>query len=135
MSTRAVVFPDSEWIVTDYLTSRPDVTAPVATNLIGWTEGQRRIVVTRIGGVPEIPYRLDHPRLDIDCYAESKTAAHDLAQIARVAIHDLPDVDYSSMGAVVSHVADETGFQWLPEQISNAARYIFTVALSVHPYP
>jgi hypothetical protein len=133
---RAAVFPDSEHVATTWLRGRPELAGvTVATNLIGWQAGDRRVVITRIGGVPTLAIRIDAPRLDAEVYAEDKGAAHDLAQLVRVALHDLPNGDHTAYAAVVSNVADETGLQWIPEPDTTAARYIFTVRLAVRPYP
>jgi hypothetical protein len=131
---RAALFPDSEAVAVTWLRDRLD-SVPVATNLIGWQAGQRRVVITRIGGVPTLPMRLDNPRLDVNCYAEDKGAAHDLAQLARVELHELPSGDHTALSAVVSHVYDDTGLQWLPDPGTQAARYLFGVRLAIHPYP
>jgi len=128
---RAVAFPDSEHIAVRWLTADATLTAPATTNLTGWRAGQRRIIVTRIGGVPQIPYRVDVPRLDVDVYADKKETAHDLAQAARARLHELPNGDHTDLGAVVCDVRDEGGLQWLPDPDTNAPRYLFTVALVV----
>jgi hypothetical protein len=133
---RAAVFPDSEAIAVGWLRTWPDLAGVKATtDLVGWLAGQRRIVITRIGGTPSLPMRIDNPRLDVDVYAEDKGAAHDLAQLARAALHELPEGDHTALDAVVAHVNDETGLQWLPDISTSAARYTFTVRLAVHPYP
>ena len=130
---RAAVFPDSEAVAVVWL--RAELGAPVATDLNGWTAGQSRVVVTRIGGVPSIAYRLDNPRLDVDVYAATKEAAHDLAQLARARLHELPEGDHTALGAVVANVTDDVGLQYLPDPDTRAPRYVFTVALAVHPSP
>jgi len=130
---RAAVFPDSEAIAVQWL--RGEVDADVATDLAGWLAGQARVVVTRIGGLPSIAYRVDNPRLDVDCYAADKAAAHDLAQFVRARLHELPTGDHTAFGAVVSHVRDDVGLQFLPDPDTRAPRYLFSVALAVHPSP
>lgn len=133
---RAAVFPDSEAVAVAWLRTQPELDGVKATtNLIGWQAGQRRVVITRIGGVPSLAVRIDNPRLDVDVYAEDKGAAHDLAQVTRAALHDLPEGEHTALGAVVANVTDDTGLQWLPDPGTNAARYSFTVRLAVHPYP
>lgn len=130
---RAAVFPDSEAVAVTWL--RDNVPASVSTDLNGWTAGQARVVVTRIGGLPSIAYRLDNPRLDVDCYAATKEAAHDLAQLARARLHELPEGDHTELGAVVANVIDDAGVQYLPDPDTRAPRYLFTVSLAVHPSP
>ena len=134
MTIRAAVFPDSEAVAVVWLRAKLDGVA-VTTDLNGWRAGDERVVVTRIGGTPSIAYRVDNPRLDVDCYAASKAAAHDLAQIVSAQLHDLPEGDHSALGAVVSHVRDDVGLQFLPDPDTRAPRYLFTVALAVHPLP
>jgi hypothetical protein len=130
---RAAVFPDSEAVAVQWL--RAAVGVVVATDLNGWQAGQARVVVTRIGGVPSIAYRVDNPRLDVDCYGPDKAAAHDLAQLARARLHELPTGDHTALGAVVAHVRDDVGLQFIPDPDTRAPRYLFTVALAVHPSP
>lgn len=133
---RAAVFPDSEAVAITWLRPRPELAGvKVATDLVGWQAGQRRIVITRIGGVPTLAIRIDRPRLDVDVYAENKAQAHDLAQLTRAALHDLPEGDHTALGAVVANVNDDTGLQWLPDVSTAAARYNFAVRLAVRPFP
>jgi hypothetical protein len=130
---RAAVFPDSEAVAVLWV--RAAVEATVTTDLNGWQAGQARVVITRIGGVPSIAYRVDNPRLDVDCYAADKAAAHDLAQLVRARLHELPTGDHTAFGAVVAHVRDDVGLQFLPDPDTRAPRYLFSVALAVHPSP
>lgn len=135
MTLRAVAFPDSEYIAVRWLNASPLIDAPARTDLVGWTAGQQRLVIARLGGVPSLPYRIDNPRLDIGAWAETKAAAHDLAQLARSVLHDLPNGDHTDLGAVVAHVRDEVGLQWLPDPDTNTPRYIFVLSLTVRPHP
>ena len=133
---RAAVFPDSEAVAVSWLRAQPELAGvKVTTDLVGWLAGQQRVVITRIGGVPSLAIRIDNPRLDVDVYAEDKARAHDLAQLARAALHELPEGDHTALGAVVAHVNDDTGLQWLPDISTSAARYTFAVRLAVRPYP
>lgn len=131
---RGAVFPDTEAVAATWLRTR-NLGATVATDLIGFTKGQRRIVVVRTGGTPTLPYRIDNPRLDIDAWGASKSDAHDLAQAARAALHELPTGNHTALAAVVAHVEDESGLTWLPDPETGAARYVFSLRLAVHPYP
>lgn len=133
---RAAIFPDSEAVAATWLRSRPELAGiQVSTDLRGYTAGQRRIVITRVGGVPSLAIRVDNPRLDVDVFGTDKADAHDLAQLARALLHELPTGDHTALDAVVANVADDVGLQWLPDPDTQAARYVLTLRLAVHPYP
>ena len=131
---RAAVFPDSEAVAVVWL-RHADLDATIATDMNGWRAGESRITVTRIGGSPSLAQRIDNPRLDVDVYAASKEVAHDLAQLARARLHELPEGDHTALGAVVANVADDLGLQYTPDPDTGTPRYIFTVALAVRPHP
>lgn len=130
---RAALFPDSEAVAVLWMRAGTAVT--VATDMKGWLAPRSRIVITRIGGVPSMAVRIDNPRLDVDVYAASKEAAHDLAQLARVRLHELPTGDHTALGAVVAHVADDVGLHYIPDPDTQTPRYVFTLRLAVRPHP
>lgn len=128
----ATPFPDAEAITTTYLRALiGDV--PVATDLRGWQAGLARVVLTRTGGVPKLWQRTDYPRIDVDCYAADKGAAHDLAQQTRALLHDMPGATFPT--AVICTVEDDTGLTWLPDEDTEAPRYAFAVRLVTRPIP
>ena len=131
----AALFPDSEAVAVTYLRSRNELDVTVTTDLHGWRAGDRRVVLSRSGGVPSLAFRIDNPRLDVDAFAATKEAAHDLAQLVRVALHDLPTGDHTALGAVVVDVRDDVGLTYLPDPDTNAPRYVFAVVLVVRPHP
>jgi hypothetical protein len=134
MGVRAVAFPDAEHVATRWLNSST-IGAPASTDLLGWHAPEPRIVITRVGGTPTLAIRIDRPRLDVDVYAPTKADAHDLAQAARVRLHELPTGDHRDLGAVVCNVVDELGLQWLPDPDTNTPRYVLTLAVTVRPHP
>jgi hypothetical protein len=131
---RAAVFPDSEAIAVRWINTST-LGVPTGTDLVGWRAGQARVVITRIGGVPSIPFRVDNPRLDVAVLAASKEAAHDLAQRVRAHLHELPTGDFTDAGAVVAHVRDDMGLSYLPDPETGSPRYLFGVSLAVRPHP
>ena len=130
---RAAVFPDSEALVVQWLAAELPVS--VTTDLNGWRAGNRRVVITRTGGVPSLAIRVDNPRIDVDVFADTKESAHDLAQQARAAVHEMPSGDFTDAGAVVANVTDELGLAYIPDPDTRAPRYVFALRLAVHPYP
>lgn len=92
-------------------------------------------VVQRVGGVPITRHRLDAAEIQIDVWAETKSAARLLAAQARKAIHEAEatTVAVSSGDAFVTGVDDVMGAQWLPDP-SNIPlnRYTFTVRVYLH---
>lgn len=130
-----VVFGDAEAAACDILRADAQVATfagvAVATDLVGYTRGQRWVRVTRTGGTPVMWMLADNPVLDIAVYAEDKAAAHDLAQAARAALFAAQGA-YTGHGLRLYDVADGTaGLRWEPEE--GAARYLLDLALITRP--
>lgn len=89
------------------------------------------IRVLRVGGVPAVRQHLDVARLQVDVWADSKQAAHDLARLAQSAIHELPGTHTEG---VVTGV-DDGVFRWAPDDDTGWAGYSFDVLVYLHPNP
>ncbi|MEU7584431.1 hypothetical protein AB0B50_43405 [Streptomyces sp. NPDC041068] len=79
----------------------------------------------RIGGTQQTPVS-DRPRLDVHCWAESESAAHDLAALSRALLGDLPGV---RDGVTVYRVSEVGGPMWLPDDQTSAPRFAFAVEI------
>lgn len=79
--------------------------------------------VQRVGGMRQTTVS-DRPRLDIHCWAESESAAHDLAALTRALLGALPGV---RDGVTVYRVTEVGGPMWLPDSETSAPRFAFAV--------
>ncbi|MGH2651414.1 MAG: hypothetical protein ACRDHK_09430 [Actinomycetota bacterium] len=130
---RFEVFPDAEAVasvalraasITDlevrvYSSIPKDPTYPLA-------------IVQRLGGNPAERHHLDGPRIQVEVYAESKSQAHDVAALARVALFELEGTAVSDPDAYVTGVEDAVALQWLPDPATDKDRYVFSVYLYLH---
>lgn len=132
------IFPDSERLATDILVAADfsPFTVDVGTELPA-EPVYPSIVISRVGGFPTQRRRLDHPNIQLDVWAETKAAAHDVAQIARVRLHqaegkvwrdDTTHLPY----AVLTGVEDALGLAWQFDTINNTPRYVLAVYFTVH---
>ncbi len=96
--------------------------------------------VQRLGGTPRERHRVDAPRIQVDVWADmandgnDKADAHDEADSARLAIHELEGTTDSTLNAAVTAVDDELGLTWLPDSQTGRGRYTFTVVLTTHDF-
>lgn len=129
--------PDVEALTCNYLRRRTDIAALVGLRVYTALPPDPQwplITITRIGGGPDAwPYRLDQARLQIDCWADTKAQAHDLARTAQTALWAMPDVSHAT--GTVTHVAPDGPFLWLPDDTypTPKPRYLFGVTVTVHP--
>ncbi|MFE2977466.1 hypothetical protein [Streptomyces sp. NPDC059258] len=122
-----IVMPDAVAVVTTYL--RDALTAhgqpvPVVSRVPS-PRPPTFVRVRRLGGAQQTPVS-DRPRLDVHCWAESESAAHDLAALSRALLGDIPGV---RGGVTVYRVAEVGGPMWLPDSESSAPRYAFAVEI------
>lgn len=93
------------------------------------------VKVARVGGTPITRMRLDAAEIQLDVYADTKSAARALAARARQLIWaaEGTTVSISSGNAWVSGVEDSLGLSWLPDP-SNVPinRYVFSVRVFLH---
>lgn len=100
------------------------------------------IRVIRIGGVPVIRQHLDVARLQVDAWAgrlddpataaTAKGTARRVAAAAQAALHAAIG---SHAEGVVTGVEDDLGLSWQPDPEENRARYLFGLAMYLHPNP
>jgi hypothetical protein len=89
------------------------------------------ITLQRIGGMPVDKHRVDRASIQIAVWADTKSAAHDIAQEARVAILRMEGT--TPNGAVIAGVTDQLGMTWQPDPVTQRDRYIFGMMLVIHP--
>lgn len=120
--------PDAVAVVTGYLRAAlADAGQPVpVVSRIPSPRPATFVRVERIGGTRQTVVS-DRPRLDIHCWAETETAAHDLAALSRGLLGAIPGV---RDGVTVYSVAEVGGPIWLPDAESSQPRYAF--ALEIH---
>jgi hypothetical protein len=130
---------DIERIAVDFLVDQTDVAAIIderAYTELPETPRWPLIRLTRAGGARTYPAWIDHPRLQVEAFADTKAEAHDLAATASAALlQQFPGVHDN---AVVTSVDEDGGLIWLPDPsggpgVPGRPRYLFTVSVTVHP--
>ncbi|MFB6535111.1 hypothetical protein ACFCY8_30205 [Streptomyces noursei] len=77
----------------------------------------------RLGGLRQTPVS-DRPRLNVECWSDTESGAHDLAALTRALVGALPGV---RDGVTVYRVTEVGGPQWLPDSATSSPRYAFAV--------
>ncbi len=124
---------DAELLAANYLRARAEIIALVSTRVV--TELPKLptypvLALTRIGGLADHPGWLDVARLQVDGWGTTKGNASLVARTALAALLDMPGVH--TLG-VVTHVAQNLGLTWAPDEISDQPRYLFGVSIHTHP--
>ena len=130
------VLPDAELLITQFLHQQQDVIDAIEQRV--YTEVPSRATyplgkVHRIGGIPTIRQHFDHPRIQVEAWADTKREAHDVGRILQAALHAMPE-SVHALG-VVTGVDDDLGLIWLPDPVSKKPRYIFGIVAHIHPHP
>lgn len=127
---------DDELLIIQFLTAQFDVAA-VVSGRVSTTVAPPypRVRVQRLGGFSPPPQRLDHPRVQFDCYGSTQYEAKHLSAVVRAALPTL--VGVHPLGTV-TEVREIAGPQWLPDPTPGAGmptlpRYIFTFVFTIHP--
>lgn len=135
-------FPDAEALVSSHI--RNDLSVNVYSS-IPRSPTWPLITVKRIGGTPAEKHHLDRAIIQIDIWGGAsgddgtvnKGSIHDLAQSARVSIHEM-EGSSTQIGSgddfhgYVTAVEDISGLFWLPDPTTGRDRYTFTVAVFLH---
>lgn len=132
-----VVQGDAEAAVIDILTNdTPELPSvpelKVRANMRGYIDGERRIVVIQQGSLLRWP-KISRPRVDVECYAERRTVAKELAEISVASLFRSMG-GYDGFGLKLIHCHMEQGPTRIPDKLQQADRYIFSVRLTVIPY-
>ena len=111
-----VVFPDAVEVVIDYLaTAMPTISAH---RQVPTTRPAQWLRVLRTGGVLATPVT-DAAQITIEAWADSASAANDLAQLARAHLN-------ASLGVISYKVEELGGPADMPDLESQQQRYTFT---------
>ena len=124
-----IIFPDLEGACRTWLRNHPFV-GPLIDNkhaYFGVPNGDNppspMIIVSRLGGAPqdgEVP--LDDGRVEFAVWGNTKMAASQVERMLCAALHDMGSVQMSP--DVVGYGARVESRIWLPEENSNAGRYL-----------
>lgn len=119
-----VAFPDAT------LTAITVIDAATAVPVRGNVPNPRPtsfVTVRRTGG-PRQNLVMDEATLAVECWAATDQAAHDLAQVARTALHAAQGT--RTGGVTIGRVVEVSGPGLLPDPVSDHSRYTqtFTVA-------
>ncbi|MFJ7250760.1 hypothetical protein ACIQWA_39815 [Kitasatospora sp. NPDC098652] len=126
-SRPAIVMPDAVAVVTAFLRGALAASGravPVVSRVPS-PRPPEFVRVQRIGGVRQTPVS-DRPRLDIHAWAETESAAHDLAALSRALLDQIPGV---RDGVTVYGVSEVGGPMWLPDDQTSTPRYAFAVEI------
>jgi len=111
----------------DFSTGHPRV----STDLKGFTDGDRWIEVTQEGSFEEWP-TIDHPRIDVGCYAERRSVARDIAAICLASVKYQMG-RYRGNGLFLSDVRVEMGLTNTSDRYQEGYRFTFAVRLTTRP--
>ncbi|WP_103529512.1 hypothetical protein [Streptomyces sp. SM12] len=125
MSRPVIEFPDATSVMRDYLASVLDG-VPVVSRVPD-ERPTTFVRVKRLGGLRN-SLITDRPRLDVQFWAESEEAAHDLMQRGRAHILAMAGAHGDT---TVYRVREESGAQWLPDHVSGHPRYAIAFGLSL----
>ena len=111
----------------DFVTGHPTVQA----DMVGYTVGARWVMVTQEGSLEGWP-SIDHPRIDVEVYAERRSVARDIAAICLASVKRAMGA-YTGNGLFLSDVKLEQGLTRVPDKYQEAPRYVFAVRLTTVP--
>lgn len=104
----------------------------VSSDAVGYQMKARWITVSREGGSMIWP-KVDKPRVDFNVYAETRTVAHNLAQIAQAAMFRAMGQAFPDFGLCITDVKIETGIFRIPDKETGSPRYVFSLRLTCVP--
>ncbi len=111
-----------------FSTGRPTI----STNLIGYEYDDRRIMVSQEGAFESARNILNHPRIDVECWAEKRSVAHDMADICLASIQ-YQGGRYRGNGLYLAQADLEMGITKAPDRRQGVVRYIFALRLTTRP--
>jgi hypothetical protein len=125
----AITFGDIEDALRVYLNGELTVDAYVS---IPPSRPDSFVSIVRNGGIKR-DLVTDSATVTFDAWAQTPSAAHDLAQEVRAAVHDLPGSVIGQM--TVYRVQEFGGPANLPDPVSNQPRYTLTLSIDVRALP
>lgn len=129
-----VVFPDATELVCTALRTAFAVRAMTihVGTVIPQDRPTRMVIARRSGGAHVTPVT-DAVDIDLECFADSDAAAHDLAQLARALVHSLEGT--VTDGVPVYRVEDTAGPDDEPDPVSDQPRYLLGLSVTVRGRP
>lgn len=103
----------------------------IKSNLIGYTPGDRWIVVEQQGASETWP-KISRPRIDVEVFAERRTVAKELAEICLASLKRAMGT-YFGFGLFISDCKLELGITRIPDKLQETSRYVFAVRLTIVP--
>jgi hypothetical protein len=134
-----VIQGDVEAALIEIIRTAPEISgfpggAPnVSTTLDGFNEGMRWITVSAEGGSFKFPI-LIRARIDINVFAETRTIAHDIAQIAFAVLFREQGQPSPNHGLRIHRHRVETGLVRADDKINDTPRYLFSLRSHFVPY-
>lgn len=128
------MIPDAVQTTIGWLRAHPDITALTATvagDLVGYSAGDRWVVVSTSGGTSILPFRLDGVAVDINAYAETRPMARRLCAEVVGAMWEMRN--HTTADAVVTAIEVATSPTDLTDLIDNAYRFIAGVTVYIRP--
>jgi hypothetical protein len=132
-----IIHGDAEAAIVDILMNlTPELsffsgTPTISTNLVGYTVGDRWVMVTQEGSLEEWPV-IDRPRIDFEVYAERRSVARDIAAICLASVKYQMG-RYTGFGLFLSDARVEQGLTRVPDKYQESVRYVFAVRLTTRP--
>jgi len=102
------------------------------TNMIGYTPQKRWIHIIQEGGSFTWP-KVSRPRIDVECYADQRSTARDIANICLASIFRAMGT-YAGFGLKITAVKLEQGITRVPDKYQETSRYVFSVRLTTVPF-
>jgi hypothetical protein len=107
----------------------------VSSTLDGYVIGNRWISVSLEGGSFKWPV-VANARVDFNVFAESRTVAHDMAQVAlAVLFREMGQPTSPTYGVRITDVRVETGLTRADDKMSDSARFLFALRITYVPAP
>lgn len=128
-----LVFGDVEAACIDELKNASEVLAftgiRVSSDFNGYQTPARWITVSREGG-NVVELALDKPRIDFQVLAETRTVAHNIAQVAQAVIFRAIGKKYPTHNVQIADAEVETGIFRVPDKETGSPRYVFSLRLT-----
>jgi hypothetical protein len=127
---------DIEAAAVDILTNDPDVTALVpalniSSDRVGFEKDMTWVQVSREGGPQRFP--MDHPRLDINCYAARRSIAYKLTQQVRGSL--FASAGYRGNGLTITAIQEEVGPVRSTDGENETPRYYSSMRFTTRAVP
>jgi hypothetical protein len=129
MAKPVVFFPDAVLVAIQYL--RGALGGVPVYSRVPESRPAEFIRIERLGGLRN-SLVTDRPRIDIECWSDSEEGAEALMSRARAYALAMAG---KRGDTTVYNVSEVTGPQWLPDQTSGQARYVFAVEFSTRALP